>query len=176
MSNKNIDKDINKEENSQDNTSSLEMGRKEIESLREQILREKAENENIRKRFEKELEDAHKFAISKFVKKMTEQVEDLFRASENINILACEDNKELKTLFEGIEITKKNLLKVFRDFEIHRIYPLNQSFDHKFHEAISQVIDNEKEPNTVINVIQAGYSIKDRLLKPAIVIVTKKEV
>jgi molecular chaperone GrpE len=67
------------------------------------------------------------------------------------------------------------LLKVFQDFEIQRIYPLNQSFDHTFHEAISQVVDNEKEPNTIINVIQAGYAIRDRLLKPAVVIVTKNE-
>jgi len=109
------------------------------------------------------------------VKNLTEQVENLFRASENIDLKACENNNELKTLFEGIEITKKNLLKVFQDYEIQRIYPLDQNFDHQFHEAVSQVVDNKREPNTVVNVIQAGYSIRDRLLKPAIVIVTKKE-
>ncbi len=173
MNNENINKE-EKEEVNQNETNSLEELNKEIENLKEQIIREKAENENVRKRFRKELEDAHKFAIGNFVKNLTEQVENLFRASENIDIKACDNNKELKTLFEGVEITKKNLLKVFQDFEIQRIYPLNQSFDHKFHEAISQVVDSEKEPNTVINVIQAGYSIRDRLLKPAVVIVTKK--
>ena len=175
MNNENINtekEEITLNEKNENNT--LEELNKEIENLKEKIIREKAENENIRKRFRKELEDAHKFAIGNFVKSLTEQVENLFRASENIDIKACDDDKELKTLFEGVELTKKNLLKVFQDFEIQRIYPLNQSFDHKFHEAISQVVDNEKEPNTVINVIQAGYSIRDRLLKPAVVIVTKK--
>ena len=177
MNNENINKEQEKEEVSQNEKNEInpiEDLNKEIENLKEQIIREKAENENIRKRFRKELEDAHKFAIGNFVKNLTEQVENLFRASENIDLKSCEENSELKTLFEGVEITKKNLLKVFHDFEIQRIYPLNQSFDHKFHEVISQVVDNEKEPNTVINVIQAGYSIRDRLLKPAIVIVTKK--
>ncbi len=174
MNNENINKE-EKEEISQDDTNSLEELNKEIENLKEQLIREKAENENIRKRFKKELEDAHKFAISNFVKNLTEQVENLFRASENIDLKACENNTELKTLFEGIEITKKNLLKVFQDYEIQRIYPLDQNFDHQFHEAVSQVVDNKREPNTVVNVIQAGYSIRDRLLKPAIVIVTKKE-
>jgi molecular chaperone GrpE len=176
MNNENINKE--KEElnqNDKNEINPIEELHKEIENLKEQVIREKAENENIRKRFRKELEDAHKFAISNFVKNLTEQVENLFRASENIDMKACEDNKELKTLFEGVEITKKNLLKVFQDFEIQRIYPLNQSFDHTFHEAISQVVDNEKEPNTIINVIQAGYAIRDRLLKPAVVIVTKNE-
>jgi len=174
MNNENINKE-EKEEISQDDTNSLEELNNEIENLKEQLIREKAENENIRKRFKKELEDSHKFAISNFVKNLTEQVENLFRASENIDLKACENNTELKTLFEGIEITKKNLLKVFQDYEIQRIYPLDQNFDHQFHEAVSQVVDNKREPNTVVNVIQAGYSIRDRLLKPAIVIVTKKE-
>ena len=174
MNNENINKE-EKEEISQDDTNSIEELSNEIENLKEQLIREKAENENIRKRFKKELEDAHKFAISNFVKNLTEQVENLFRASENIDLKACENNNELNTLFEGIEITKKNLLKVFQDYEIQRIYPLDQNFDHQFHEAVSQVVDNKREPNTVVNVIQAGYSIRDRLLKPAIVIVTKKE-
>ena len=84
MNNENINKE-EKEEISQDDTNSLEELNKEIENLKEQLIREKAENENIRKRFKKELEDAHKFAISNFVKNLTEQVENLFRASENID-------------------------------------------------------------------------------------------
>ena len=179
MSTENINKDIKENQDNEDkqekNDIAVENLKEEIESLKGLVIREKAENENLRKRFKKELEDAHKFAISKFVKNLTEQVENLFRASDNIDIKSCDENNELKTLFEGVEITKKNLLKVFQDFDIQRIYPLNQSFDHRFHEAISQVVDEEKEPNTIINVVQAGYIINDRLLKPAVVIVTKKE-
>ncbi|MSO13861.1 nucleotide exchange factor GrpE [Rickettsiales endosymbiont of Trichoplax sp. H2] len=146
----------------------------EVDQLKDLLIREKAENDNLRKRFKKELEDTHKFAISKFVKNLTEQVENLFRASDNIDLKSCEENSELKTLFEGVEITKKNLLKVFHDFDVERIYPINQIFNHELHEAISQVEDEEKEPNTIINVVQAGYTINGRLIKPAVVIVTKK--
>lgn len=177
-SNKNISEDMQevegKEEEQEKDSNIVENLQIEMDNLKDLLMREKAENDNLRKRFKKELEDAHKFAISKFVKNLTEQVENLFRASDNIDIKSCEENDELKTLFEGVEITKKNLLKVFQDFDIQRIYPLNQSFDHRFHEAVSQVVDEEKEPNTIINVIQAGYIINDRLLKPAAVIVTKK--
>ncbi len=177
-SNKNISEDIQKIEEKkekQEKDNSVEENlQEEIDNLKDLLIREKAENENLRKRFKKELEDTHKFAISKFVKNLTEQVENLFRASDNIDLKSCEENSELKTLFEGVEITKKNLLKVFHDFDVERIYPINQIFNHELHEAISQVEDEDKEPNTIINVVQAGYTINGRLIKPAVVIVTKK--
>ncbi len=176
--NKNISEDIQKIEEKkekQEKDNSVEENlQEEIDNLKDLLIREKAENENLRKRFKKELEDTHKFAISKFVKNLTEQVENLFRASDNIDLKSCEENSELKTLFEGVEITKKNLLKVFHDFDVERIYPINQIFNHELHEAISQVEDEDKEPNTIINVVQAGYTINGRLIKPAVVIVTKK--
>ena len=177
-SNKNISEDIQeieeKKEKQEKDNSVEENLQEEIDNLKDLLIREKAENENLRKRFKKELEDTHKFAISKFVKNLTEQVENLFRASDNIDLKSCEENSELKTLFEGVEITKKNLLKVFHNFDVERIYPINQIFNHELHEAISQVEDEDKEPNTIINVVQAGYTINGRLIKPAIVIVTKK--
>ena len=147
----------------------------EIKKLRDLLIREKAENENLRKRFRKELEDAHKFAITNFAKAIIEQLEDLFRALDSVDQGACASHKEFKILFEGVEMSKNNMLKNFGDFDIRRIYPLNEMFDHDLHQAISQVADNSKEPGTIINVVQAGYAIKDRLLRPAIVIVSKKE-
>jgi molecular chaperone GrpE len=177
-SNKNITEDMQeveeKKEKQEKDNSIEENLQEQIDKLKDLLIREKAENENLRKRFKKELEDTHKFAISKFVKNLTEQVENLFRASDNIDLKSCEENSELKTLFEGVEITKKNLLKVFHDFDVERIYPINQIFNHELHEAISQVEDEDKEPNTIINVVQAGYTINGRLIKPAVVIVTKK--
>jgi len=146
----------------------------QVELSNNLIIREKAENENLRKRFRKELEDTHKFAITRFVKDLVEQVENLFRATDNIDINLHEKNNEFKGLYEGVQITKKNLLKVFQNFSIKRIYPLNQIFNHEFHEAISQVINNEVESNTIINVIQAGYTINGRLIRAATVIVTKQ--
>ena len=146
----------------------------EIFQLNEQFIREKAENENIRRRFEKELDNTRKFAISDFVKNLIEEVENLFRALENINLKNCDNNKKLIAFYEGVNIVKKNILKVFGDYKIKRIYPLNCVFNHQFHEAVSQVVDNKKELNTVVTVIQAGYLVNDRLLRPAMVIVTKK--
>ncbi|EDV18466.1 hypothetical protein TRIADDRAFT_35104 [Trichoplax adhaerens] len=167
--------EVEEKKEKQEKDNSIEENLQEqIDNLKDLLIREKAENENLRKRFKKELEDTHKFAISKFVKNLTEQVENLFRASDNIDLKSCEENSELKTLFEGVEITKKNLLKVFHDFDVERIYPINQIFNHELHEAISQVEDEDKEPNTIINVVQAGYTINGRLIKPAVVIVTKK--
>ena len=146
----------------------------EVESLKDSVLREKAENENLRKRTKKEVEEAQKFAISRFVNSLTEQVENLFRALENVDLHSDKHDSQLRNLYEGVEITKTNLLKVFKDYNIERIYPVNQIFDHKVHEAISQVLDSDKEANTIIRVIQAGYIISGRLLRPATVIVTKK--
>ena len=177
-SNKNITEDMQeveeKKEKQEKDNSIEENLQEQVDNLKDLLIREKAENENLRKRFKKELEDSHKFAISKFVKNLTEQVENLFRASDNIDLKSCEENSELKTLFEGVEITKKKILKVFHDFDVERIYPINQVFNHELHEAISQVEDEDKEPNTIINVVQAGYTINGRLIKPAVVIVTKK--
>lgn len=147
----------------------------EVVKLKDLFIREKADSENLRKRFKKELEDAHKFAITNFAKALIEQVEDLFRALENVDQDACSTHKELKALFEGIEMIKNNMLKSFEDFGVRRIYPLNEQFNHEYHQAISQVVDNDKEPNTIVKVVQAGYSIKERLLRSAVVVVSKRQ-
>lgn len=148
---------------------------KEVTKLKDLFVRERADNENLRKRFKKELEDAHKFAITNFAKSLIEPLEDLFRALESVDKDILASNQELKILFEGVEMTKRNMLRSFEDFGIDRIYPLNEQFNHEYHQAISQVVDNDKTPNTIVKVIQAGYSIKGRLLRSAIVVVSKKE-
>jgi molecular chaperone GrpE len=162
--------DVNSTEQGQ--TSKYE---EEIQNLQDSLIREKAENENLRKRFKKELEDVHKFAITNFAKAIIEQLEDLFRALSNVDQEACAAHQEFKTLFQGVEMSKNNMIKNFEAFDIRRIYPLNEEFDHNLHQAISQVVDESKEPGTILNVVQAGYAIKDRLLRPAIVIVSKKD-
>ena len=141
--------------------------------IEDSVIREKAENENIRKRFKKELENSNKFIISNFVKSLTEQVEDLFRATDNVDLECCKKNNELKTLYQGVEIIKRNLLKTFKNYNIERLYPLNQLFDPKLHEAISQVTNKEKKHNVILNVVHSGYSISGRIIRPASVIVNK---
>lgn len=148
--------------------------KKYVKKLEGMVMTEKSENENLRKRFHKELETTRKFVLIKFVKHFTEQIENLFRALDNIDILSCRNNPELRVLFEGVNITKKNILKVFSNFKIDRIYPLNCIFDYKFHEAVSQISNDHVSDNTVISVIQAGYIMQTTLIKPAIVIVSKK--
>ena len=157
---------------SPDKNSSLLDQIKELKSL---IISEKAENDNLRKRFERELNVTKDFAISNFVKYFTEQIENLFRALDSINLYYCKKNPEVRVLFEGINITKKNLLKIFLDFKIERLYPFNTKFDYRFHEAIAQVFDDSKPSDTILTVVQAGYKMNNRLIKPAIVIVSKKD-
>lgn len=147
----------------------------QIKELKNLVIFEKAENENLRKRFQRELNDTREFAVGNFLKYFTEQIENLFRAIDNVNFQYCKKNPEIRVLFEGINITKKNLLKTFLDFKIERIYPFNLKFNYRFHEAIAQVCDNSKDTNTIINVIQAGYKMNNRLIKPAIVVVSKKD-
>jgi molecular chaperone GrpE len=169
------DKEINQKDTVVDSNNDKQILKyeKDISELKDLFARESAENENLRKRHKKELEDAHKFSITSFAKSLIDQVEDLFRALENVDKGMCESNKDFKILFDGVEMTKNNLLKTLETFAIERIYPLNQPFDHNLHEAVSKAEDKSKKPNTVINVIQAGYLINNRLLRPAMVIVSK---
>ncbi|MBA8667296.1 nucleotide exchange factor GrpE [Holosporaceae bacterium 'Namur'] len=165
----------NPEENSVEN-SLMEVSKKleeEIKSLKELILREKAENQNLRKRHEKELEDNHKYAISNFARDLIEVQENMHRAIDNIPQNEIENNPTLKALLEGVELTKNSLAGIFEKYGIIRIYPLEQQFDHNFHQAIVQVPDAQKPEGSIVQVIQAGYIIKDRLLRPALVAVAK---
>lgn len=138
--------------------------------LEEENLLAMAENENLRKRSCRQIEEAHSFAITKFAKDMVETLDDLYRASENF-----EDKggaKSYDVLLQGLTLTKSNLEKNLKKYGIERLYPKEQKFDYKFHEALSQVPDDKFEEDTVLDVVQAGYKIKDRMLKSAKVIVT----
>lgn len=145
----------------------------EISTLKDLILREKAENQNLRRRHEKELEESHKYAITSFARDLIEVQEDMQRALDNLPKEGLENNAVIKNMFEGLELIKNSLSKVFDKYGIIRIYPLDQNFDHNFHQAIVQVPTSDKPQGTVMQVIQAGYVIKDRLLRPALVAVAK---
>jgi molecular chaperone GrpE len=138
----------------------------------DKILRSLAELDNVRRRSREELEKAAKFAISNFVSDLVLVAENFFLASENSPKSEIEQNPAIKNYADAIEMTKKELLKILEKNQVKRIYPLNQPFDHNFHEAISQV-ESDAEEGSVIQVIQAGYSISDRLIRPALVAVAK---
>ncbi len=140
--------------------------------LNDKLLRALAELDNLRRRSRDEIEKSSKYAISNFVGDLVLVVENFFLASENAPNEEIEKNAAVKNYADAIVMTKKELLKVLEKNQVKRIYPLNQKFDHNFHEAIAQV-ESEVEEGLVVQVIQAGYSIADRLIRPALVGVSK---
>ena len=138
----------------------------------DKILRSFAELENVKRRSREELDKSVKFAISNFVSDLVVVVENFFLASENAPKAEIEKNPAIKNYADAIAMTEKELLKVLEKNQVKRIFPINQKFDHNFHEAISQV-ESDAEEGTVIQVIQAGYSISERLIRPALVVVAK---
>jgi molecular chaperone GrpE len=134
------------------------------------LIREKAEIENLRKRHMRELEDTAKYTIGEFSKEMVEVMESLYKAMEYKKEFDTTDSK-IAGMFEGIDMTLKLLEKIFTKHGIQRVYPVDADFDHRLHQAISKLSVQDKKNNQIIDVIQAGYTIQDRLLKPALVVV-----
>lgn len=146
----------------------------EIAQLKEQLLRTVAEGENIRKRSMKQVDDASKFAVNSFAKDLIEVLENLYLATDNIPTEALEKDQALLSVYKGVEMTKSTLLGVFEKHGIKRIMPeVGEGFDHNYHQAVSHIEHPELPANAVTNVMRAGYSLHDRLLKPAMVIVAK---
>lgn len=146
-----------------------------VDELSETILRMRADNENLRKRHDRDMEKATSFANSNFAKDLMEVMENLHRAIDNAPTIAAEGGTEqdemMRNYMKGIELTKISLEEVFVKHKITRVHPLGQKFDHNLHQAVKQQQSDEHEPGTVIGVIQAGYLLKDRVLRPAMVIV-----
>ena len=138
------------------------------------LMREKAENENLRKRHLRELEDTAKYTVGEFSKDLVEVMESLFKAMEYKKEFDTNDSK-IVGMFEGIDMTLKLLEKSFAKYGVKRIYPMGEEFDHRFHQAISKLSVPAKKNNQVVDVIQAGYTIHDRLLKPALVVVNMSD-
>lgn len=147
--------------------------KEEIVRLKDQWVRSVAETDNIRKRTQKEKEETAKFAINAFAADMVTVLETLKRASESIPMTAREENELLKTIGQGVDLTLQELLAIFQRYQINRINPQDQKFDHNFHQAVAQVERDDVPAGTVVQVIQAGYLIHDRLLRPAMVVVSK---
>jgi len=135
------------------------------EELHDAWLRAKAETENLRRRAEEDVAKAHKYAGEKFAQAML-PVKDSLEAA-----LATE-NASLESLREGVELTLKQLESAFSTASIVEENPLDQRFDPNRHQAIS-AIESDAEPNTVINVLQKGYRMSERVIRPALVVVSK---
>jgi len=135
----------------------------------EQLLRTKAEMDNLRRRTERELENAHKYALERFSQELL-PVKDSLEMGVSV---ARTEGAELANLLEGTELTLKMLNTVMEKFAIKEINPLDEPFDPELHQAMSMLESPDKAPNTVINVMQKGYTLNDRLIRPAMVVVSK---
>ena len=145
----------------------------ELAAMKDQLVRAMAETENIRKRSERELQDSRKYAVTNFARDMVSVVENLQLALQNIPDEVRQQDEKLANLAQGVEMTYNELLRVFGTHGVKRIDPMGEKFNHNHHQAVSQVDDPSAEPGTVIQVLQAGYIIHDRLLRPAMVVVAK---
>ena len=146
----------------------------EIEELRDQRLRMAAEMENLRRRTAREIRDAKTFAISGFARDMLQVSDNLERALSAVpeQAEAAADNG-LKTLVEGVELTGRAMQSTLERHGVRKLEPMGQKFDPNFHQAMYEVPNADVANNTVVDVVQPGYVIGDRMLRPAMVGVAK---
>lgn len=162
-------------EEAEESTSEASVADEQLAALKDQLLRAVAETENVRRRAERQVDDAAKYAVTNFARDLISVLENLYRAGETITPEAIDDNPLLKNISEGVEMTKKELLTVFERHGIKRIDPaISEMFDHNLHQAVAQVPGTGNAAGSIVHVMQAGYIIKDRLLRPAMVAVAKE--
>ncbi|MFB6421670.1 MAG: nucleotide exchange factor GrpE [Candidatus Malihini olakiniferum] len=138
---------------------------------RDTMLRARAESDNIRRRAEMDVEKAHKFALEKFAGEILAVIDNLERTIE----AADRGNSSLVSLIEGVELTLKSLLDAVRKFGIEVIGEVNVPFNPEVHQAMSMIESSDHMPNSVMMVMQKGYTLNGRLLRPAMVAVSKKK-
>ena len=163
---------INKKESSKINLKSL---RNELKKAKENNLRHLAEIDYLTKRFNKEREDTFKYAVTEFANEIILVADNFVRVIESISLINKDDKHKVKPLIEGVDLIFKDFLKTLEKFEIKQIDCLGKKFDPNFHQAVSEEVNNDKEIGEIIKVVQTGYLIQDRLLRPASVVVAKKE-
>ena len=146
-----------------------------LKEAEEKLLRSLAEIENQRRRFEKDIKDAFEFGSFNFAKENLATLDNLQRAKEAIkNDEKLKDNKDLDKFLENINIIEKDLISIFERNRIKKIDTKGKKFDPNFHQAMSEIEDDKVEPGSIIQEIQAGYMLGERLLRPALVSVAKK--
>jgi molecular chaperone GrpE len=142
----------------------------QLQEVKDQLLRALAEADNVRKRAERERHEITQYAITNFARDLLTIADNLARAIESMEKSGQEDTK---TLLEGVKITEKELQKVFEKYKIQKIAPGHEPFNHHFHQAMFEVETDEHAAGTIIQLLQAGYKLGERLLRPAMVGVAK---
>ena len=147
----------------------LEAAQQELADTKEQALRTVADAQNVKRRAEADIDKARKFALEKFAGELLSVADNMERALE----AADAENDAVKPLLEGVELTQKTLISTLEKFNVEQLNPEGEPFDPNLHQAMSMVPNPDVEPNTVIAVMQKGYTLSGRLLRPAMVMVSK---
>lgn len=141
----------------------------QLDELREAVLRAKADAQNIQRRAERDVENAHKYAVERFVKELLPVLDSMDRALELAETLENFDASAL----EGTQMTHKLLLDAVAKFGVVRLDPVGAVFDPQMHQAMTLVPSADHAPNTIMSVLQKGYQLHERLIRAAMVVVTK---
>jgi molecular chaperone GrpE len=145
----------------------------ELADVKDRLLRALAETENVRRRTQREREDALKYAVSGFARDLLSAADNLRRALDSLPEAEAKDART-KSLLDGVAATERELLSVFERHGIRRIDPKGERFDHNYHQAVFEVENSAAPPGTIVEVLQPGYVLHDRLLRPAMVGVAKE--
>lgn len=147
----------------------LQQLQEELGQARDQALRAQADAQNAQRRADQDVEKARKFALERFCSELLPVVDNLERALEAIN----SDEPALSSITEGVDLTLKSFVGALGKFQIEQLDPVGEPFDPQLHQAMSMVENPDAEPNTVLSVMQKGYTLSGRLVRPAMVMVSK---
>ena len=163
--------DDNTEQSTDDINEELE---KQVADLKDQLMRTLADGENLRKRTMKEIDHAKKYSHISFVRDLLPSVDNLQRALESIPDDKSKLSEPINNLMIGLDIVEKEIINTFEKHNLKQIQPLGEKFDYNFHQAMFEVPTNDTEPGVVVEVSQKGYLLHDRLVRPAMVGISKK--
>ena len=173
--NEEVKEEVAENSEEQDNTAQEVSPEEKIKELEDKVIRTFAEMENQRRRFEKEKEDAFEYGGYAFAKEALNLIDNLERSKlvlQSDEVL--KDTEALKKTLEHLDIINKDLISIFTKNNIKPIDSINKKLDPNFHQAMMEIEDDAKEPGTIVQEIQKGFMIKDRLLRPSLVAVSKK--
>ncbi|MFH2064709.1 MAG: nucleotide exchange factor GrpE [Pseudomonadota bacterium] len=165
---KEMSEDTHPEESSDDSVTAIESARKEAKDNYDRFLRLSAEFDNFKKRTAREMNEFRKFANETIIKELLPVVDNLERAIES----SGDDDRSHSCVVEGVEMTLKSILKVFEQFQVKQIESMRKPFDPIFHQAMMREESDEYPENTVIRELQKGYLLHERLIRPAMVVVS----
>jgi len=152
-----------------DASAQLEAARAEAAALKDQLLRALAEMENVRRRAQRDRDDAAKYGVSVFANDLLAVADNLRRALEALPAEALAADEYLRNLAAGVELTERQFLAALERHGVRKFEPLGEKFDSHLHQAVFEVPDADRPAGTVVRLLQAGYMLNDRLLRPAMV-------